>query len=100
MGHCVASYVDDVARGTCHIVAIRQEQCPLATLELSVKGRILQVSGNGPHTGNARPGPETQAAAREYARLVRRGAALTRKVSALGVEDPDQAGSHGAQPTR
>jgi hypothetical protein len=89
MRHCVASYVDDVARGTSHIVAIRQGQRPLATLELSAKGRIVQVSGNGPRTGNATPAPETQAAAREYARLVRRGAELARKVAALGAAQPD-----------
>jgi hypothetical protein len=99
MGHCVASYVDEVARGKCHIVAIRQGQRPLATLELSAKGRIVQVSGNGPRTGNATPGPETRAAAREYARLVRRGAELARKVAALGAARPDPARDPGARRT-
>lgn len=99
MRHCVASYIDAVAAGQCHIVAIRDRERPLATLELSAKGRIVQVSGDGPRSGNSKPATETMAAAREYAQLVRRGVALARKVSAFGNAAPGPGGDAKARPT-
>ena len=45
MGHCVASYADDIAEGRCEIYSLRNAAgTPRATIEV-VDGRVVQVKG-------------------------------------------------------
>lgn len=61
MRHCVGTYVQDVIRGRCSIVGVRQGQTRVATIEL-VGGQVLQIKG----PCNATVSPAVLGAAREY----------------------------------
>lgn len=62
MRHCVASYMEDVARGSCHIVSVRLGGRRIATLELSRRWTVNQLKG----PCNAPVALEVRAAVREY----------------------------------
>jgi hypothetical protein len=55
MRHCVASYVQQVMAGGCHIVSVRKSGERIATMELNKVGQMVQLKGKY----NAKPSAET-----------------------------------------